>query len=162
MQEALAPRRVVVDCAQPALGEAVQGPATLLKPSLRELESLVDATLESNEEIVDAATEVLQRGSVEALLISMAARGAVLVTKREAPLWYKTPEIPAVSSTVGCGDAMVAGIVHFLRTGRTMAQAARFGIAAGSAAALTPGTSLFAPEDAFHLFESTPPPTTRP
>lgn len=161
-QEALQPRNVVVDCAMPALADSVRGPATLIKPSLRELESLVGTPLRTSTEIVDAAQDVLATGDVASLLISLGSTGAVLVSRNGSPWWYATPPIAAVESTVGCGDAMVAGVVHFLRIGRELTDAVRFGVAAGSAAALTSGTTLFRPAQAHRLLEATPFPAREP
>jgi 6-phosphofructokinase 2 len=158
MQEALRDRIVVVDCPEPALAEAILGPATLVKPSRRELESLVGRSLVGPDDVIVAANEVLERGAVEALLVSMGAAGAVLVGRDDDPWWYSTPPVGPRASTVGCGDAMVSGVVHSLRTGASIQEATRFGIAAGSAAALTPGTTLFQPTDAYRLLNDTPMP----
>jgi 6-phosphofructokinase 2 len=45
-------------------------------------------------------------------------------------------------SAVGSGDAFVAGVVLMLSRGNPMDDALRMGIAAGTAAVLTPGTEL--------------------
>jgi len=57
-----------------------------------------------------------------------------------------------VRSKVGAGDSMVAGVVLGLVRGETMETAARRGIAAGSAAVMTPGTELCRREDAERLY----------
>lgn len=51
------------------------------------------------------------------------------------------PRVRAVSA-VGSGDAFVAGVVLTLSRGDPMEDALRMGIAAGTAAVLTPGTEL--------------------
>jgi len=57
-----------------------------------------------------------------------------------------------VRSTVGAGDSMVAGIVLSLARGMSVRDAGRFGVAAGAAAVMTPGTELCRREDAERLY----------
>jgi 6-phosphofructokinase 2 len=57
------------------------------------------------------------------------------------PRWFRPPPVHPVS-TVGAGDSMVAGISAGLASGRSLAEAVRLGVAAGTAAVLTPGTEL--------------------
>ena len=63
----------------------------------------------------------------------------------------KAPQVKK-TSTVGAGDSMVAGIVHSLVNRKSLEEAVRFGVACGTAATMNPGTALFHPEDAFHLY----------
>jgi 6-phosphofructokinase 2 len=52
---------------------------------------------------------------------------------------------------VGAGDAMLAGVLVGLTEGRTLAAAVGYGVAAGSAALLHPGTTLCTREDTDRL-----------
>jgi 6-phosphofructokinase 2 len=47
---------------------------------------------------------------------------------------------------------MVAGIVLSLAQGRGLGEAVRFGVAAGAAAVMNPGTALCRPEDVQRLY----------
>ncbi|MEQ8719385.1 MAG: hexose kinase [Acidimicrobiales bacterium] len=131
----------VVDCAGQALAEAVRSAATIVKPSRRELASLVDWTPATSGELVVAAREVLGRGAVEALAVSLGARGAVLVERDGPATWFAPPAVDVVS-TVGSGDTMVAALVAALLDGSDLVDAVRRGVAAGTAACLTDGTDL--------------------
>ena len=62
------------------------------------------------------------------------------------------PTVPIVSK-VGAGDSMVAGIVLSLAKGMPVPNAIRFGVAAGTAAVMTPGTELCRREDAQRLYK---------
>jgi 6-phosphofructokinase 2 len=64
----------------------------------------------------------------------------------------EAPEV-AVRSAVGAGDSMLAGIVHGLAQGMELVDAARLGVAAGTAASLTPGTELCRREDVERLHD---------
>jgi 6-phosphofructokinase 2 len=61
-----------------------------------------------------------------------------------------SPSVSAVSS-IGAGDCLVGGIVLALARGRSTADAVRFGVAAGAAAVLNPGTELCRWEDVERL-----------
>jgi 6-phosphofructokinase 2 len=55
-------------------------------------------------------------------------------------------------SSVGAGDSMVAGIVLNLLRGSILDDAVKFGMAAGAATLLRPGTELCRREDAERLY----------
>jgi 6-phosphofructokinase 2 len=61
------------------------------------------------------------------------------------------PAVP-IKSSVGAGDSMVAGIVLALSRGRPLGEAVRFGVAAGAAAVMNPGTALCRREDVERLY----------
>jgi len=58
-----------------------------------------------------------------------------------------------VASRMGAGDSMVAGTVLALARGASIDEAARFGIAAGSAAITVPGHHLCRRDETERLFE---------
>lgn len=95
--------------------------------------------------VADAARALLDRG-VGAVLVTLGAAGAVLVTAEGA--WYApAPDIP-VRSTVGAGDSSVAGYILAEVAGAEPALRLRTAVAYGSAAAGLPGTTLPKPGDA--------------
>ena len=55
-------------------------------------------------------------------------------------------------STVGAGDSFLAAMVWALASGQGLADAFRYGVAAGSAALITPGTELCHREDIERLY----------
>jgi len=57
-----------------------------------------------------------------------------------------------IRSKVGVGDSTAAGIVLSLARGKPLAEAALFGVAAGAAAVMTPGTELCRREDVERLY----------
>jgi hypothetical protein len=80
------------------------------------------------------------------------------VMEREDPrdalvsnLYATLDELPPGSS-VGAGDAMVAGVAVGLTRGWALSEAVRLGIAAGAAVHLTPGTAACTREDTERLF----------
>ena len=132
-------RRLILDTSGAALKQAGQG-VYLLKPSLRELEQLTGYEIRSERDEEAAAREVIVQDRAEIVVLSLGARGALLVSRGEIE------RVPAVSvaarSTVGAGDSMLAGIVLALTRGLSLREAVRFGMAAGAAALLGSGTQL--------------------
>ncbi|MGB5987189.1 MAG: PfkB family carbohydrate kinase, partial [Desulfobacterales bacterium] len=58
-----------------------------------------------------------------------------------------------IESKVGAGDSMVAGMVHGLSEGKSFWEAVRLGLAAGTAAVMSPGSELCRPEDVTRLYQ---------
>jgi 6-phosphofructokinase 2 len=81
----------------------------------------------------------------------MGSGGAILVDK-ETTKQFTAPTV-RVRSRIGAGDSMIGGIALAIARGEPMETATRWGIAAGAAAVMTPGTELCRGEDARRLFE---------
>ena len=143
--------RVIVDTSGEALREAAQGGVYLLKPNVRELQQLTGLALENEAEQKAAARQFIKEGRCEAIVLSLGAAGALLITAEESE-HIRTPVVP-IRSKVGAGDSMVGGIVLGLARDLELRTAVRFGVAAGSAAVMTPGTELCRREDTERLFE---------
>lgn len=150
--EALPGVTTVVDTKGEALARVVEGSATVVKPSRRELASLVPWVPADLDELELAARQVLDRGGVGALAVSLGADGAMLVERDGACTRYEPPDVDVVS-TVGSGDAMVAGIVAGLTAGESLVDATKRGVAAGAATVLTPGTDLCHLDDVARLLD---------
>ena len=143
--------RVIMDSAGGA-AKLAGGGITLVKPNLRELESLAGQKLGDERQIEQACGRLIDSGLAQVMLVSLGAGGALLISSR-VRLRIHAPVVP-IASKVGAGDSMVGGLVMALAQGRSLMDAARFGVAAGSAAVMTPGTQLCRREDAYRLYES--------
>lgn len=143
--------RVVVDTSGPALREALRETPYLIKPNVGELAALVGHDITGEVELEEAAMQLIGEEACEAAVISMGAGGALLATE-QGPQRLRAPVVP-VQSKVGAGDSMVAGIVLALAQDRPVHEAVRFGVAAGAAAVMTPGTELCRKGDAERLHE---------
>jgi len=143
--------RFVLDTSGPALSGAGSG-AFLIKASLRELEELSGLEVRTEGQRGKAARAVIERGCAEILVVSLGAEGALLATRGEIRRFPAIP-VPALSS-VGAGDSMLAGIVLSLARGWRLTEAVRFGMAAGAAALLRPGTELCRREDTDRLYRA--------
>ena len=123
----------------------------LIKPSLRELRECVGRDLMTETDQVAAAQELIQRGQARVVVVSLGGRGALLVTAEGHQCF---PAIKMRSgSGVGAGDAMVAAITVGLSRGWSLSKSVRFGLAAGAAMLMTPGTAVCNRVDVERLFE---------
>jgi 6-phosphofructokinase 2 len=95
---------------------------------------------------------MVKNGRCEVLVISLGAAGALAVSKDFVE--HILPPTVSIISKVGAGDSMVAGIVLSLARGKPLRESVLFGVAAGTAAVMTPGTELCRREDAERLFEN--------
>jgi 6-phosphofructokinase 2 len=130
----------------------------LLKASVRELRECVGRDLAGESEQVAAAQQLIRCGRAQAVVVSLGARGALLATPHGNQRFSAIPM--RSGSGVGAGDAMVAAITVGLSRGWPMEKAVRFGIAAGAAMLMTPGTAACNRADVDRLFEIVPEPTT--
>jgi 6-phosphofructokinase 2 len=141
--------RFALDTSGPALA-AAGNDVFLLKASLRELEQLAGTALRSEREEENAARDVIAMRRAHNLVVSLGSRGSLLA---DAVGIRRFPAIPVQAvGSVGAGDCMVAGIVLSLVRGQTLTEAVRFGMAAGAAALLRPGTELCRRDDTERLF----------
>lgn len=144
--------RFVLDTSGEALRRTIDhSEIFLLKPSMSELEKLVGERLDEST-ACQAAVELVSRGSVQNIALSMGKSGAILVNA-EGVVRMRSIHVREASA-VGAGDSFVAGMVWWLSQGHPIREAFRFGIAAGSAAVMTPGTELCRRQDVLNLYEN--------
>jgi len=135
--------RVVLDTSGEPLARAIAPEARHLphaiKPNRSELEDFAGRRLGSEAEIVEAARALVLRG-IPLVAVSCGADGAYFVTADEA-LVARLPPVAALS-TVGAGDAMVAGLVAGLAADAPLADVARLGVAFAAAKLAGVGPNL--------------------
>lgn len=133
--------RFAVDSSGPAFQAAIVGAPALVKPNAEELAEAVGRPLTTLGDVVDAATELRDRG-VGAVLVSLGADGAVLVDGEGS--WHATTPPLEARSNVGAGDATLAG---FLAAGAAGPDALGTAVAYGAAAVRLPGSVMPGPAD---------------
>ncbi len=142
--------RCVLDASGEALRLAAEEGVYLLKPSLREFQELMQSPGADETRILDLARRLVAARACELLVLSLGSGGALWVTSSGSER-VMAPAVP-VSSGVGAGDSMVAGILHALVRGKPPAEAVRYGVAAASASVMNPGTALCRKEDVERLY----------
>lgn len=123
----------------------------LVKPSIGELEQFAGRRL-GEDDVHRVARDLVARGAAELVAVTMGAGGALLASAEGV---LRLPAIHVSQrSAVGAGDSFLGAMVWALSEGWPVVDAFRFGVAAGAAAVMTPGTELCRREDATALFES--------
>jgi len=135
-------RKVLLDTSGEALRCAIEAAPNIIKPNIHELEALVDKRLKSEVEVIETAKKLVGQG-IELVVVSMGKDGACFVTGT-AVVIARPPEIE-VKSTVGAGDAMVAGIVAAHLRELPLPQCARLATAFSVEALTRSGSGLSSP-----------------
>lgn len=142
--------KIIVDTSGIVLKQAIEEEVFLIKPNVNELEKLAGEEIENEKQMENFAAKLIRDRSAENIVISLGAGGAILVTKDKTE-YIRSPAVH-IRSRVGAGDSMIAGIVLSLARGNSLVQAARFGVAAGAASVMTPGTELCRKEDTERIY----------
>jgi len=129
----------VLDAADLWLQEAIKALPDIIKPNVREAQTLMGRELNTEEDIISAVKELVNSG-IKIVAISRGKDGMIIADKSKV-LKVNTPDVE-VQSTVGAGDSTVAGLVLKLSQGGTLEEASSLAVAAGTAATLTTGTEL--------------------
>jgi len=121
----------------------------LVKPNQNEFAELSGAKSLAPKELVKAARDIIAHGKIGAIALTLAEQGAILVTRTES-FYARAPKVE-VESTVGAGDSFLGAMLWSLSEQCSWKDAFRFGVAAGSAALVSPGTDLAHPETIHRL-----------
>lgn len=142
--------RLILDTSGPALRAATEAGVYLIKPNQKELSELVGRPSDSEEDWRTDCRKLVEAGKTRIVVLSLGAGGALL-TSREQQLRVYSPEVK-VQSPVGAGDSFVALLVLKLAQNESLETALKYAVAAGAAAAMTPGTELFHRADVESLY----------
>ena len=123
--------KLIIDTSGEALKHAINKGVFLIKPNLAELSFLCGKDELKDDEIALAARSIISEGGCNVVVVSLGAKGAMLVTKDET-IEMPSPEVE-VKSTVGAGDSMVAGLVLGILKGYNWKNTLKLGIACGTA-----------------------------
>ena len=140
--------RTVLDAADMWLIEGIHARPDIIKPNVREAQTLLGVELKTEEDIICAVKTIVGMG-VGIAAISRGPDG-MIIADGNVILKVVPPQVE-VMSTVGAGDSTVAGLVFKLSEGGSLEEASRLAVAAGTAATLTPGTELCHKEDVERL-----------
>ncbi|MER6313566.1 1-phosphofructokinase [Streptomyces sp. NPDC001581] len=133
--------RVAVDTSGPALPATLAARPEVVKPNASELATAVGRPLSTLWDVLKAAEEIRSLGA-GAVLASLGGDGQLLVSAEGT--FHGTAPAPVVRSTVGAGDAALAG---FLIAGGAGPDALASAVAHGAAAVRLPGSAMPTPAD---------------
>lgn len=125
---------------------------TVAAPNQQEAETLLNRSLITRAHFREAVERIHRMGA-EVALMSVGSRGAVVMSGVNA---YEVvpPRVDAVAP-IGAGDVLDAAYVWAMERGSDFADAARWGVAAGTASAMLPGMGFPKLEQARAIYERT-------
>lgn len=115
-------KRVLLDASGEALKKGMYARPFMMKPNIRELESLEGKRLASTEDIKEAAIKAVEWG-VKNVMVSMGSKGILYALRPSGDaeiktLFVKAPRVKTVN-TVGSGDCAVAAFAMAVSEGKT-------------------------------------------
>ena len=124
--------RIALDTSGAALKQALACgvPLALIKPNRHELETLLGRPLPTCTDLREAARGLHAQG-VETVVVSLSEQGAFMSSPEGA--WLAAPLPVQPVSTVGAGDAQVAGLLAARHAGLGWQEALRYGVAFATA-----------------------------
>lgn len=129
--------KFILDTSGETLVKGIDAKPFLIKPNQEELEDILGRKLNSIEEIVEAAKELMKRGA-ENVMVTLGGAGALLVTPEK--VYRGTFPKVEIKNTVGSGDSTVGGFAHALSQGKDLAECFKLGIACGTTNAMLDST----------------------
>ena len=122
----------------------------LIKPNEEEIGEYLGRSIDSFAEVEAAARELFDTG-IENVMISLGAKGALLVCEDGA--FVATPPKVDALSTIGAGDSSIGGFLAAAAQGLGSSEMLRTAVAYGTAACMTSGTKPPRAEDVKTVFD---------
>lgn len=135
---------VLLDTSGTLLQESIQAKPLLIKPNQDEIFQLTGRKMEREEDLLRAGMQLVKQG-IRYVVISLGGDGALLFS--ENGVWKSIiPRVETVN-TVGCGDAMLAGLAMAIRRGLAEEELLHTAGAIATASALCRETGYFRKAD---------------
>ncbi len=139
---------VILDSSKKLLLEGMKARPYLIKPNVDELKASFGISLD-DPEFPHKCREILNFGA-EHMWVSLGGEGSYFFSKDR---YYRVEPVKVdAKSTVGAGDAMVAGFVHAVSLNKDIVEAIRWGTACATASIMTIGTAPGKLEDIEEIY----------
>lgn len=148
--------RLVIDASGEMMLEALRCKPDFVKPNIFELaEATQEKPSTDPDEVAAYAHKMLDMGA-QAVCVSMAQEGAIVVSQDEPEALFVTTN-PRIydEGSVGHGDAMVGAIANSLNTNLKFEDLARYAVSAGRASAKLTGTAMASLKKVYEVYETT-------
>ena len=129
--------KTILDASGTLFSNALQGRPYLIKPNIHELEAYFNKALKTREAVIEAGKSLLNMG-IEIVVVSLGEKGGLLITS-QAVLFSPGLKVD-VKSTVGAGDAMVAGLCYGLSKNIPLKETFALAIASSAGQVMVEGT----------------------
>lgn len=122
----------------------------LVKPNVVEAEEVIGNPIRVGADALESVQWFLEQG-IEWVALSLGADGLYLASSNE--IVRAIPPQVRVRNSVGAGDAMLAGVAWALVQALPLEEVARWGVAAGTAAAMEEGVGIGTRTEVERLYE---------
>jgi len=139
-----------VDADGEILKEAIKGCPYIIKPNLWELERATGEKVKDGEKLIGVIKDLFGK-NIEIVILTLGEKGAIIFKKGK--ILYGKAEKVKVKSTVGCGDAFVAGFLYNFKRGKKMSECLSLAVACGTAKAKEEGTKMPEKEDVLKIMK---------
>ncbi|KQL45850.1 fructose-1-phosphate kinase [Brevibacillus choshinensis] len=143
----------VLDASGTALVHGLKAQPYLVKPNRDEAEALLGYRLESETAIGQALRDIHSHGA-QRVLLSMGEQGAWF-SAGEEQLHFPVVQVENAVNPVGCGDALLAGMIAGRLKGLEWSAAVQMGMASAAANLLAVGAGIVDPEFVERLLRPT-------
>ena len=144
--------RVWVDSSKTRLANAIKAKPFAVKVNREEIAAALRIELTTEGDVIAAARRLIADG-ISLVVVSLGAEGALLVT--QGLLAKGTPPAIQPVDPIASGDCLHAGLVTALADGKSLAEALRCGVAAGTVNALYAGGAQFGYEHYVEILRDT-------
>lgn len=143
--------KTILDADGPLFRAGIKAAPTLIKPNEHELALHFKEEFKDLKTMIRKAESLLDTG-IQMIMLSLGKDGAVFITAEQK---YKIEPLKLdVKSTVGAGDAMVAGLAYALENELNLKEMLKTAAAASSATLIKDGTEMGSLEDLKRLKKS--------
>lgn len=126
-------KKFILDTSGEALEQGIEAKPFLIKPNKEELESLIRKTIYTENDVVEGAKSLINRG-INIVAISLGGEGSLVFTN-DYMYRVRTPKISAINP-VGSGDSMIAGFAVSIKRNYDFEDMLRLAAACGTANAM--------------------------
>jgi 1-phosphofructokinase family hexose kinase len=144
--------KALLDSSAEPLRQGCLASPYLVKPNAVEAAQMTGHTVNSIGDALGATGFFLRQG-IQCVALSLGADGLLLAGQRRA-VWARPPRVRALNP-VGAGDALLAGTVWALEQQLSWEEMARWGVAAGTAAAMREGVDVGTRSEVQALYDQT-------
>lgn len=142
--------QTILDTRGPALKTGIRAKPLMIKPNLTELEDFFGEQIKGVHHIALKGKRFLDMG-ISYVFISLGADGLMAIHGNDC-LLCSAPQVSAVD-TVGCGDALVAGIVVARKRNFSFPELCRMAVACGCSKAMHEGPGVITRNEVWQLME---------
>ncbi len=133
-----------------ALKTGIRARPKIIKPNLTELEDFFGEQIQGVHHIALKGKRFLDMG-ISYVFISLGADGLIAIHENDC-LLCSTPQVDAID-TVGCGDALVAGIIVAHKRNFSFPELCRMAVACGASKAMHVGPGIVTRDEVWQLME---------